>query len=199
MRGLCPGAFFYFPGTGIDNDKEYLTTVYMPCREMMEQKKLYCSEIRGVIKSSTDHKKVVALNTGYGNCINGLFVRKDVLDEYLRANGYEMFYYLLGEKVQRIGSINSILKELSAAYQYKSDGDLVTIQPMRVIERELPKRAKRSPIRAAELRKKNDEEGLTTREMLELAEMEDEETEGGFINAMKQLDAEKEADYTEQE
>lgn len=182
---------------GIDNDKEYLTTVYMPCREMMEQKNLYCSEIRGVIKSSTDHKKVVAVNTGSGNCINGLFVRKDVLDEYLRANGYEMFYYLLGEKVQRIGSINSIMKELSAAYQYKSDGNLETIQPMRVIERELPKRAKHSPVRAAELRKKNDEEGLTTREMLELAEMDGEETEGNFIDAMKQIDAE-EADNTEQ-
>lgn len=123
---------------GIDRENEFLSTVYMPCVEMMKQMGLYCSEIRGVIKATDG--SVAALNTGQGNCVHGLFVRRDVLNDYLKRNGYVMFYYVLGEKVLRIGEMNSIMKDLSAAYQYQPENEADVIQPMRVIERELPKR-----------------------------------------------------------
>lgn len=117
---------------GIGRDDEFLRTVYMPCPEMMEQMDLYCSEIRGIIKTSDG--AVAAINTDHGNCINGLFVRRDILNQYLEQNGYVMFYYVLGEKVLNLGGMRSIMKDLSAAYQYQSEKAIIEIQPMRVIK-----------------------------------------------------------------
>ena len=119
---------------GIDENDEFLSTVYMPCAEMMNQMGLYCSEIRGVIKLTDG--SIAALNTDHENCINGLFVREDILNDYLIRNGYIMFYYVLGEKVLKIGEMNSKMKDLSAAYQYQHNCKIITVQPMRVIERE---------------------------------------------------------------
>ena len=168
---------------GIGRENEFLSTAYMPCAEMMEQMGLYCSEIRGVIKATDG--SVVALNTSHGNCVNGLFVRRDVLNDYLKRNGYVMFYYVLGEKVLRIGEMNSIIKDLSAAYQYHPENEAVIIQPMRIIERELPKEVKVNPARRAALKKKNDEEGLTSCEMIELAESENEMADADFLELLK--------------
>lgn len=120
--------------TGIEDRDGYLTTVYMPCREMMEQMGLYCSEVRGLVKTEKDGS-VVGINTGYGDCVNGLFIRQDVLNAYLEKNGYVMFYYLLGEKVNWVGEMNSLMRDLSAAYRYMPDGTLHDVQPMRVIPR----------------------------------------------------------------
>lgn len=119
---------------GIENNYEYLKTVYMPCAEMMEQMGLYCSEIRGVINALDG--SIAALNTDHGNCINGLFVRRDILNKYLKYNGYVMFYYVLGEKVLNKGGMRPTMKDLSAAYQYVPENDTITIQPMRVIKNE---------------------------------------------------------------
>ena len=118
---------------GIAYEDQYLTTVYMPCREMMEQKGLYCSEVRGIIKSEIDDK-IIAVNLNDEDGMSGLFIRKDVLDEFLSENGYTMFYYVLGEKTLRLGGLDLIRKDLSAAYQYNPDGDILTIQSIRVVE-----------------------------------------------------------------
>lgn len=177
---------------GIEDDKEYLTTVYMPCREIMEQFGLYCSDVRGVIKNTDG--SAIALNTGSGNCINGLFIRKDVLDAYLNRNGYVMFYYVLGEKVHRLGGTAAVMKDLSAAFQYKPDGEIFTIQPMRVIERELPKRYKYDQARIEELKKKNETEGLTTLEMHELVERENDINDAEFLDVMKEIDDEEDVE-----
>ena len=170
---------------GINRENEFLSTVYMPCVEMMEQMGLYCSEIRGVIKSTDG--SVAALNTGHGNCVNGLFVQRDVLNDYLKRNGYVMFYYVLGEKVLRIGEMNSIIKDLSASYQYQPENEAVVIQPMRVIERESPKEVKVNPVRRVALKKKNDEEGVISREMIELAKLENEMTDADFLELLKAI------------
>ena len=100
----------------------------------MEQMGLYCSEVRGLVKTEKDGS-VVGINTGYGDCVNGLFIRQDVLNAYLEKNGYVMFYYLLGEKVNWVGEMNSLMRDLSAAYRYMPDGTLHDVQPMRVIPR----------------------------------------------------------------
>ena len=172
---------------GIGRENEFLSTAYMPCVEMMEQMGLYCSEVRGVVKMVADGS-VAALNTGHGNCINGLFVRRDVLNDYLERNGYVMFYYVLGEKLLRIGEMNSIMKDLSAAYQYQPAEDIaIEIQRMRVIEREIPKPAKASPARIKALKEKNEVEGLTTREMIDLAKMESEMTDADFLKMLEDL------------
>lgn len=118
---------------GIGSENEFLSTAYMPCVEMMEQMDLYCSELRGVIKAKDG--SIAALNIDNSKLVNGLFIRRDILNDYLRHNGYVMFYYVLGEKVLRISEINSNMKCLSAAYMYDSGNEVVVVQPMRVIDR----------------------------------------------------------------
>lgn len=103
----------------------------MPCVEMMMQMNLYCSEIRGVIKTTSED--MAAVNIDHENCIHGLFVRRDILNNYLKLNDYVMFYYVLGEKQLNIGGPNVIIKNISAAYQYCSEDKLVIVQPMRVV------------------------------------------------------------------
>ena len=120
---------------GIGKENAYHGTVYMPCEEIMNKMGLYCSEIRGVVKSERDDA-VVALNTGHGNCINGLFIHRNVLNGYLSKTGYVMFYYVVGEKFLKLGEMNAIIKDLSAAYRYDKAGEVVEIQKMRVIDRE---------------------------------------------------------------
>lgn len=177
--------------SGIDADDEFLTTVYMPCEEMMEQMGLYCSETRGVVKSVADGS-VVCLNTGHGNCVNGLFIRQDVLNAYLERNGYEMFYYVLGEKMLRLGQMNAMMRDLSAAYRYKAVGSLQEVQPMRVIPREIPKPVQPDPSRIAFLRNKNITEGLTTREMIELASLEDGTSDSDILDVLEEMEGEEE-------
>ena len=101
----------------------------------MNQMGLYCSEIRGVVKSESGDA-VAALNTGQGNCINGLFIHRNVLNGYLSKTGSVMFYYVVGEKFLKLGEMNAIIKDLSAAYRYEKVGEVVEIQKMRVIDRE---------------------------------------------------------------
>lgn len=119
---------------GIGRENEYFSTAYAPCEEIMEQMGLYCSEVRGVVKSEDDDT-MIALNTGHGNCINGLFIRRDILNNFLNTNGYVMFYYVLGEKFLKLGEMNSVIKELSAAYMYDETENMVEVQKMRVIDR----------------------------------------------------------------
>lgn len=169
---------------GIEYEDKYLSTVYMPCVEMMEQMELYCSEVRGVVRCMDG--SIVALNTD--NCgIDGLFVRRDVLNEYLMRNEYVMFYYVLGEKVLRLGEMNSKMRDLSAAYQYNPTKECDAIQPMRVIDDQVkPSKSKASmKKRIIELTKKNKEAGLTTREMNELVDLDESLDDSDFIKALK--------------
>ena len=122
---------------GIDREDEYFSTAYAPCEEIMKQMKLYCSEMRGIVKSEGDDS-FAALNTGHGDGIKGLFIRRDILNKFLSKNGYVMFYYVLGEKLLKLGGINSKIRDLSAAYLYDEVGKLVEIQKMRVVDRKNP-------------------------------------------------------------
>ena len=72
-----------------------------------------------------------------------------------------LFYYVLGEKVLRAEAPHSIMKDLSAAYRYEQEGPVTVIQPMRVIERELPKAVKVDPTKIDELLNKNSVEEYT--------------------------------------
>ena len=60
----------------------------------------------------------------------------------MSENGYVMFYYVLGEKLLKLEGINTIIRDLSAAYLYNETGELVEIQKMRVVDRKIPKEYK---------------------------------------------------------
>ena len=121
---------------GIDDNETFLGTVYMPCAEMMKQMDLYCSEVRGIVKSVSDDS-VAAVNTDYDRGMRGMYIRRDILNEYLERNGYVMFYYVLGQKSTKKEG-NYYTRDLSAAYQYNPKGDVTAIQPMHVAERDIP-------------------------------------------------------------
>lgn len=152
---------------GIGNEDEYLTTVYMPCMEMMEQLNLYCSEVRGIVRSrSDDSLAAVSIEVLYG--VHGLFVRKDLLNKYLKDNRYSMFYYVLGEKVLHEAP-HSYMRDLSGAFEYNIDGSLSEIQPLRVIKRAPPKSTDNKEI----IDVIEGLEGLTPKEMSEQMELKD--------------------------
>ena len=155
---------------GINRNDHYLTTVFMPCEEMMLQQKLYCSEVRGIIRREADDT-IAAINGPKDDGLSGLFVRKDILDEYLERNGYVLFYYIVGEKQLKADSPHSIMKDMSAAYKYELEGTVTEIQHMRVIERKIPEESKANPACRAELEKKNKEQVLTSKEVIECAQL----------------------------
>lgn len=117
---------------GIAYEDEYLPTVYMPCRKIMEEMRLYCSKVRGIIKSEKDDS-IVAVNLSAEVGMSGLFIRKDVLDKFLTKNRYTMFYYVLGEKVLRNEKMVPIMKDISAAFQYDIKKNIKIVQPIRII------------------------------------------------------------------
>jgi hypothetical protein len=156
---------------GIDGENEFLSTVYMPCAEIMEQMQLYCSEVRGIIKA--EDGSIAAINTDKDNGIDGLFIRRDILNEYIKRNGYVMFYYVLGGKTTKKDGLY-YSRDLSAAYKYNPQGEVYIIQPLRVVDRAIPTHEDNEEekiARRAELLMKKNEEGLTTREMLELIKL----------------------------
>lgn len=158
---------------GIANEDEYLTTAYMPCQEIMEKMELYCSEIRGIVRLKKNDQ-IAAVNLSNENGMTGLFIRKDILDDFLSKSNQQLFYYVLGEKVQTNRDKNSEMRELSAAYSYNPIGDLCELQKMRVVEREISAPIKATQEKIEILKKKNIEEGLTTREMIDLTRMQTE-------------------------
>lgn len=103
-----------------------------------------------------------------------------------------MFYSVLNEKVLRIGEMNSIIKDLLASYQYQPENEVVVIQPIRVTERELSKEVKVN--RRVAQKKKNDEEGLILREMIELVKLENEVTDADFLELLKEIPEDEDDD-----
>lgn len=169
---------------GIASDDEYLSTVYMPCVEMMNQLGLYCSEIRGIVKA--EDGSVAAINTGNErNGICGMYIRRDILNDFINRNGYVMFYYVSGQKILTKDN-KYYSKDISAAYQYNPNDDVTGIQPLRVVDAILPDESGvDKAARYEELLRKNHEKGLTTREQNELAKLMKLAKGSDFMEALK--------------
>ena len=109
--------------------------VLAPCADMMNFLKLRTSKVRGLVEDS--EKKVVAMNMCpfVRAAHNGLLIRRDVLNAYLKARGYTMFYFILGEKTYKsyndsMVPLNLSNTDLSGAAQYPLEGDIEIIQPL---------------------------------------------------------------------
>ena len=108
-----------------------MSTVYAPNPEFMKDMNLYCSAVRGIIKSEDKNERVEALNTVYQNEGNkGLFVRKEILDEFLEKKGYVLFYFSDGRKELHIGNGKNKITHYSNAAIYYPGGELEIIQDM---------------------------------------------------------------------
>lgn len=114
--------------TGLKDDYQFLTTAYMPCREMMEMFDWHTAE-RGIIRDAQG--EIMAINREIPDePLNALLVLRSKLDEFLTSKKYVLFWSLIGEK-QYGNHPNALLQRLTGAAAYKPDEGLDIMQPMR--------------------------------------------------------------------
>lgn len=117
---------------GIQNEENIASTIYAPCRDVMDFLGLYTSE-RGIVRKS-ENDEIVAINRLIlGESFHGLLIKRSFLNEYLKRKGKCLFYCLLGEKNLISSSHYQILerKDLTGAALYKVNDAAEMIQPLR--------------------------------------------------------------------
>jgi len=114
--------------TGMKDEHQFLTTAYMPFREMMEFFNWHTAE-RGIIRDVQG--RIVAINREIpDDSIRALLVSREKLDEFMVAKNYVLFWNLIGEK--QLGSHpHAILQRLTGAAAYLTDEGLDLMQPLR--------------------------------------------------------------------
>ena len=113
---------------GIDEEYQFMSTAYMPCREMMEMFGWHTAE-RGVIRD--DQGDVVAINREVpGDALHALLVLRSKLDGYLEAKNKILFWSLVGEK-QLGNAPYADIERLTGAAAYMTGGEIDVMQPLR--------------------------------------------------------------------
>lgn len=113
---------------GMKDEHHFLTTVYMPCREMMEMFEWHTAE-RGIISDAKG--KTVAINRAIpGDPLHALLVLRSKLDAYLEAKNKVLFWCLIGEK--QLGNVPyAHLERLTGAAAYRMGEEIDVMQPLR--------------------------------------------------------------------
>lgn len=113
---------------GIDDEYQFMSTAYMPCKEMMEMFGWHTAE-RGIIRDT--HSKIVAINRNIpGDPLQALLVLRSKLDEYMEAKGLMLFWSLVGQKQYGNHPHASIVR-LTGAAAYRADEGIDEMQPLR--------------------------------------------------------------------
>lgn len=113
---------------GIDDDHRFMSTAYMPCRDMMEMFGWHTAE-RGVIRNA--HGKIVAINRNIpGDPLRALLVLRSKLDEYMEDKGLVLFWSLVGEK-QSGNHPHALIARLTGAAAYRTGEEIDEMQPLR--------------------------------------------------------------------
>lgn len=113
---------------GIDDDHRFMSTAYMPCRDMMEMFGWHTAE-RGVIRDA--HGKIVAINRNIpGDPLRALLVLRSKLDEYMEDKGLVLFWSLVGEK-QSGNHPHALIARLTGAAAYRTGEEIDEMQPLR--------------------------------------------------------------------
>ena len=121
--------------SGVEDEKCIDSTVYMPLRKMYELFGLRNSE-RGVIQNQNG--EIVAINRNIpGDALHGLVIKRDLLNQFLDHEQYELFFCNLGEKQVQAKDNISKMQCLSGCYHYQKDTIPIVIQKM-TDERDLP-------------------------------------------------------------
>ena len=113
---------------GLKEECQFLTTVYMPCREMMEMFGWHTAE-RGVIRDA--QRNIVAINREIpGEPLHALLVLRSKLDAYLEAKNKVLFWCLIGEK--QLGDVPyAHIERLTGAAAYRTGKEIDVMQPLR--------------------------------------------------------------------
>ena len=113
---------------GIDDEYQFMSTAYMPCKEMMEMFGWHTAE-RGIIRDT--HSKIVAINRNIpGDPLQALLVLRSKLDEYMEAKGLVLFWSLVGEK-QYGNHPHALIARLTGAAAYRTGEEIDEMQPLR--------------------------------------------------------------------
>ena len=126
---------------GIQSEENIASTVYAPCRDIMDSLGLYTAE-RGIVRKS-DNGEIVAINRLIlGESFHGLLIKRTFLNEYLKKQRKCLFYCLLGEKNLISSPHYQILvrHDLTGAALYKDNGVAEMIQPLRFEPKEEPQK-----------------------------------------------------------
>ena len=126
---------------GIQSEENIASTVYAPCRDIMESLGLYTAE-RGIVRKS-DNGEIVAINRLIlGESFHGLLIKRTFLNEYLKKQRKCLFYCLLGEKNLISAPHYQILvrNDLTGAALYKENDVAEMIQPLRFEPKEEPQK-----------------------------------------------------------
>ena len=124
---------------GIQSEENIASTVYAPCRDIMDSLGLYTAE-RGIVRKS-DNGEIVAINRLIlGESFHGLLIKRTFLNEYLKKQRKCLFYCLLGEKNLISAPHYQILvrNDLTGAALYKDNDVAEMIQPLRFEPKEEP-------------------------------------------------------------
>lgn len=117
---------------GLNSDDGIASTVYMPCKDIMDRLELYTAE-RGVVRSKIDNS-IVAINAniaGYNH--SGVLILKKELDRYMSDTDLVLFYFILGEKMlsYKNTSVPGSITDLSMCQKYEKEM-FSEIQPLHV-------------------------------------------------------------------
>lgn len=126
---------------GLDNAVN--GTTLFPCSDLMDQMQLQLIDNRHIVfdkdrkpasiynieeNDSDDYQEE---NKGY----KGLYIKKTVLDAYLKENEFSLVYYLIGDKFIVMGTQSSSMKDLSGSYIYTPVDGLSPIEELHVVEK----------------------------------------------------------------
>lgn len=126
---------------GIQSEENIASTVYAPCRDIMDSLGLYTAE-RGIVRKS-DNGEIVAINRLIlGESFHGLLIKRTFLNEYLKKQRKCLFFCLLGEKNLISSPHYQILvrHDLTGAALYKDNDVAEMIQPLRFEPKEEPQK-----------------------------------------------------------
>lgn len=113
---------------GIDDEYQFMSTAYMPCKEMMDMFGWHTAE-RGIIRDT--HSNIVAINRNIpGDPLQALLVLRSKLDEYMEAKGLVLFWSLVGEK-QYGNHPHALIARLTGAAAYRTGEEIDEMQPLR--------------------------------------------------------------------
>lgn len=126
---------------GVQSEENIASTVYAPCRSIMDSLGLYTAE-RGIVRKS-DNGEIVAINRLIlGESFHGLLIKRTFLNECLKKQRKCLFYCLLGEKNLISSPHYQILvrNDLTGAALYKDNDVAEMIQPLRFEPKEEPQK-----------------------------------------------------------
>ena len=114
---------------GIEDEDAFQGMVYMPSSDMFEYFDLHTAE-RGVTRNAQGD--IVALERDIpGDTLDTLVMKRSMLNDYLEARHYTLFYCMLAQKqlIREPQTFN--IQRLSCCMKYNPQGNPIVVQPMK--------------------------------------------------------------------